>query len=274
MWDTDSEPRLNQEYAVRTTRDLYMEERRHEILRRVQDHGRVSVSDLSQTFNVSEVTVRADLHALTEKGLIVRTHGGAVPASEALQDMALANRERLQISEKGQIGQASAALVEQGDAIYLDSSSTALAIARYLKGHHQVTVITTSIAVAQALLDAPGVTVVMPGGTIQRDTASLIGTDGLANFERFHIQKGFFGAHGLAILEGLTDISADVVNVKRPMVAMCRQVVAVVDATKWNRVGLASFADLTDIDCIITDAHAPSGLVEQVQALGVDVVLV
>jgi DeoR/GlpR family transcriptional regulator of sugar metabolism len=78
----------------------------------------------------------------------------------------------------------------------------------------------------------------------------------------------------MAIPEGLTDISADVAAAKQPIVALCRQVIAVVDATKWNRVGLASFAQINDIDIVITDRHAPPDLVEQVRALGVEVFLV
>lgn len=255
-------------------RDLYMEERRQEILQRIENLGRVSVADLSMDFGVSEVTIRADLHALAKRDLIVRTHGGAVAANSGLQELALANRRQQQIQEKDHIGKAGAALVYDGEAIYLDGSSTALVIAQHLKDHQGVTVVTSSIAVAQELLETPGVTVVMPGGTVQRDTASLIGSDGLAFLQQFNIQMGFFGAHGIAIPEGLTDISADIAAVKQPMVKMCRQVVAVVDATKWNRVGLASFAEIEDIDCVITDVHAPPDLIEQVRDLGVDVILV
>ncbi len=114
----------------------------------------------------------------------------------------------------------------------------------------------------------------MPGGIVQGDTASLIGADGLAYLRKFNIQKGFFGAHGIAFREGLTDINADVAAAKQPIVAMCRQVIAVVDATKWDRVGLASFAQIQDIDTVITDQYAPSDLVEQVRVLGVEVFLV
>ena len=89
-----------------------------------------------------------------------------------------------------------------------------------------------------------------------------------------NIQKGFFGAHGLNIPEGLTDVSAGEADVKRPLVAMCRQVIAVLDATKWGRVGLASFARLDELDCVVTDAQAPADLVEQVRSWGVEIELV
>lgn len=253
-------------------RDLYMEERRQAILRQVQEAGRVTVAGLSEVYGVSEVTVRADLQALCDQGLLERTHGGAVRISSGLHDLALTRRLRQQVQEKDHIGRVAAQQVEDGEAVFLDSSSTALAIARHLKQRRQLTIITNSLAVAQEMLDAADVTVVMTGGTLQKDTASLIGTEGLAFLRRYNIQKGFFGAHGVAIAEGLTDISADEADVKRPLLAMCRQVIAVADGTKWGRAGLASFAQIEDLDMLITDEHAPAALVERVTGLGVQVI--
>lgn len=259
---------------MRTTKDLYLEERRQEILRRVNQEERVSVAELSQQFGVSEVTIRSDLQALAERNLVVRTHGGALPSARSLYDLSLALRRQRQVQEKSRIGEAGAALVADGDAIFLDSSSTALAIAQHIRHHRHLTVVTNSLAVAQDMLDAPGVTVVMVGGTLRRDTASMVGTDGLEMLRKFNIQKGFFGAHGISLAEGLTDVSADEAEVKRPLVAMCHQVVAVLDATKWGRVGLASFAHLEQVDCIISDVHAPADVVAQMRELGIEVILV
>ena len=108
-------------------------------------------------------------------------------------------RRQQQVQEKSRIGEAGAAMVANGDAIMLDSSSTALAIAQHLKNHRHLTIVTNSLAVAQEMLDAPGVTVVMTGGRVRRDTASLVGTDGLDALRKFNIQKGFFGAHGITV---------------------------------------------------------------------------
>jgi DeoR/GlpR family transcriptional regulator of sugar metabolism len=256
------------------SRDLYLEERRQEILRQVDQDGRVSVAALSQRLGVSEVTIRADLQALAERKLVVRTHGGAIPASGGRYELALAMRRQHQVQEKSRIGEAGAALVADGDAIFVDSSSTALAIVQHLKSRRQLTIVTNSLAVAQELQNASQVSVVMPGGTLQNETASLIGIDGLEILRKFNIQKGFFGAHGLSLPEGLTDVSADEADVKRQLVAMCRQNIAVLDATKWGQVGLASFASLDDINLIITDAHAPTNLMEQVRSQGIEIIVV
>lgn len=251
-----------------------VQERRHEILDNVLRSGRVSVGDLSQAFGVSEVTIRGDLQMLAEQGLLVRTHGGAIPANRLSPELSLALRRQQQTLAKDHIGEAGAALIQDGDAVWLDTSSTALAIARHLSHHRHVTVITNSIAIVQELIDYPHLAVVVPGGRLRAETASLIGVDGLDFVRRFNIQKGFFGAHGLTMDEGLTDVSVDEADVKRMLVGLCRQVVAVLDATKWGRAGLASFAALNQIDTIITDQSAPPDQVAQARAAGVDVLLV
>jgi DeoR/GlpR family transcriptional regulator of sugar metabolism len=256
------------------SKDLYLEERRQQVLHRVREDGRVSVAQLSQEFGVSEVTIRNDLQALADRRLIVRTHGGAVSANPETYELALAMRRQQQVQEKGRIGEAGAAIVTNGDAIILDSSSTALAIAQHLKSHRHLTIVTNSLAVAQEMLDAPGVTVVMSGGRVRRDTASLVGTDGLDILDKFNIQKGFFGAHGITVEDGLTDVNADEAEVKRELVTMCRQVVAVLDATKWGQVGLVSFAPLERVNTVISDTHAPADLVEQIRALDTEIILV
>jgi DeoR/GlpR family transcriptional regulator of sugar metabolism len=255
---------------------MYPEERRQRILQLLKDQGRVMVTELSKQFGVSEVTVRGDLQTLARQGKLIRTHGGAVPAAVGPmdEDLMLESRKRQHPEEKSRIGAAAAELVDKGDAIYLDGSSTALAIARHLKDRQMVTVLTSGLAVAQELMDAPGITVVLPGGTVQKETSSLIDADGLAYLDKFNIQKCFIGAHGLALREGLTDISADVAEVKRALVARCRQVIAIIDASKWGRVGLATFAPVEELDMVITDADAPEDLVEAIREKGVDVRLV
>lgn len=254
--------------------DMTVPERRHEILSRTTREGRVTVAELSRLFGVSEVTIRQDLQALAEQNLLVRTHGGAIPANRLAPELSLALRRQQQVLAKDRIGAAGAAMIRDGDAVFLDTSSTALAVALRLTQHREVTVITNSIAIVQELMPYPDLTVVMPGGRLRRETASLIGVDGLSVLDGYNIQTGFFGAHGLSLAEGLTDVSADEADVKAAMAARCRRVIAIIDATKWGRVGFASFAPLSAIDQIITDADAPADLVARVREAGIGVVAV
>jgi DeoR/GlpR family transcriptional regulator of sugar metabolism len=258
---------------METSADLYPAERQQQILAHLNKNGRASVSELSQMFGVSEVTIRADLQMLTAQDLIVRTHGGAVLVPR-VPELSLTLRRQLQVDEKERIGAAAAEFVANGDAVFLDASSTALALANALRQQRDLTILTHSLVVAQSMLNAPGVSLVMTGGTLQRETVSLMGTDGLVVLNKYNIKTGFFGAHGLSFPEGLTDVSPGEADVKRAVVAMCRQVVALIDATKWGRVGPASFARPEDLNVIVTDAQAPAELVEQACALGTRVVQV
>jgi DeoR family transcriptional regulator of aga operon/DeoR family fructose operon transcriptional repressor len=258
---------------METSADLYPAERQQRILAHLNKKARASVSELSQMFGVSEVTIRADLQMLAAQDLIVRTHGGAVLVSR-VPELSLTLRRQQQVDEKERIGAAAAEFVANGDAVFLDASSTALTLAHALRQRRDLTILTHSLVVAQSMLDTPGVTVVMTGGTLQRETVSLMGTDGLAILCKYNLKTGFFGAHGLSFPEGLTDVSAGEAEVKRQVVALCRQVVALIDATKWGRVGPASFARPEDLHVIITDAQAPSELVEQARVLGTRVMQV
>ncbi len=256
---------------------MYLQERRQSVLKRVQEKGRVSVAELSDEFGVSEVTIRQDLQALSESKLIVRTFGGAVPADGGLYELTLALRRGRRVQEKRRIGQAGAAMVKDSDAIFVDSSSTALAIAQNLTNLERVTVITNGLAVAQELLAIPSVTVVMIGGKLRRDTASLVGTDGLDVARKFNIRKGFFGASGLSIKNGLTDVSVEEAETKQQIIKMCHHVVAVIDATKWGQVGVISFASLHDINTIISDSNVPDDLHEltaYIRELEIETILV
>lgn len=263
----------NNHKQIESAPDLYREERRQAILERLAVQGRVSVAELSASFGVSEVTVRADLQALAERRLVLRTHGGAVNAGGG-SELALVLRRQRQVKEKGRIGAAGAAMVLDGDAIFLDSSSTSLAIAHHLKQRRHVTVVTNSLEVAHELFDAPAIDLLLIGGSLQRATASLVGAHDLEQIQAINIEKGFFGAHGISCDAGLTDVSPEEAAVKHTLVVRCRQVIAVIDATKWGRAGVASFATLDRVTCVITDAGAPDELVRQVQSAGVRVTIV
>lgn len=239
----------------------------------LEHEGRVSVTDLSRRLGFSQATVRSDLDALAVQGLLVRTHGGAIASDRTDLELSFDVRRRLYSAQKQRIGTAAAAMVEDGEAIALDASTTALALANQIKGRHELTVITNSLLVAMALLDAPGVTILMPGGFLRPDSASLTGRGGSDFIGQFNLQKGFFGAKGLTFEEGLTDVNSDEVAVKRDWVAQARRVIAIVDSSKWGRVGFASFASIDQVDCVITDEGAPSDMVAALRESGVDVII-
>jgi DeoR/GlpR family transcriptional regulator of sugar metabolism len=252
---------------------LFLQERREQIKTLLEREGRVSVVSLSERFDLSQATIRSDLDALAAQGLLVRTHGGAIASDRTDLELPYEVRRRLHSPQKQRIAAAAAAMVEDGEAIALDASTTALALADYIKHRHEVTVVTNGLVIAMALLEAPGVTILMPGGFLRRDSASLTGLEGSEFLKQFNFQKGFFGAKGLTLEDGLTDVNSDEVVVKRDWVAHARQVIAIVDSSKWGRVGFVSFASIEQIDCIITDEGAPPDMVAAFREAGVGVII-
>jgi DeoR/GlpR family transcriptional regulator of sugar metabolism len=252
---------------------LFLEERREQIMALLERDGRVFVTDLSHRLRFSEATIRSDLAALASQGLLLRTHGGAIVSDRIDLEMSFDVRRRLHSAQKKRIGAAAAATIEDGDAIVLDASTSALAVAQQIKGRRELTVITNGLFIAIALLDTPGITVLMPGGFLRRDSVSLTGIGSNHFIRQFNLQKGFFSAKGISLREGLTDVDTSEVAIKRDLVRQVKQVIAIVDGSKWGRVGFASFASLDEVDCIITDQGAPPDMVAAVREAGVNVVI-
>jgi len=249
-------------------------ERRQAILRILEEEGRVAVADLSRRFALSEVTIRKDLAWLEAQGLLIRTHGGALPADRNPAELAFEVRERLNREEKLRIGQAAASLVQDGDSIALDASTTAMYLARFLRDRRELTVVTNGIRVAMEFAGRSGITVLMPGGTLRWEAFSLVGAWGEDILRRIHIQKAFVGAKGLTLEEGLTDVNPEEVRLKSAIVEAAKEVIAIVDHTKWGRVAFATFCPLDRVRLVITDNQAPPDMVEAVRERGVEVWLV
>lgn len=254
---------------------LFLQERHDQIATLLQEQGRVSVADLSERFAVSAVTIRNDLALLERQGRLRRTHGGAMVKSDlGLEPPAFALRKELRLAQKERIGRSAASLVRDGDSIALDASTTAWQIARHLKERRELTVVTNGLFVALEFLDSPGVTVVMPGGSLRAASASLVGDQGACILERYHVQRGFFGAGGFTLEEGLTDTNQYEVELKQRMVERSKEVIAVVDSSKWGQVTFASLALVAQLDRVITDDAAPGEMVAELRERGIEVALV
>ncbi|RME80626.1 MAG: DeoR/GlpR transcriptional regulator [Caldilineae bacterium] len=247
-------------------------QRRQAILMALKEKGQVTVAELSERFGVSEVTIRADLQALYEQGLLLRTRGGAM-ATKALPELSFDVRKQQRSRQKARIGKAAAHLIHSGDTIALDASTTAQAIIPHIKHLAELNVVTNSLRVAMSLLDAPQVHVMLPGGHLRRESISLVGQEGCEFFEDININVGFFGARGITLEEGFTDVNLEEVHTKRAMVTRCKKVVIVADASKWGQVATTTFAPVERVDTVITDTDAPVDLVAEMRRRGVEVIL-
>jgi DeoR/GlpR family transcriptional regulator of sugar metabolism len=256
---------------------VFARERQQQIAAAVEQHGRARVTDLAARFGVSAVTIRKDLLVLEEQRRIVRTHGGAIAAERDRPELAFDVRARMQRDEKHRIGAFAASLVSDGESIALDASTTALHVARNLaRREHwqQLTVVTNGIRIASELAGHAGIVVLMPGGRLRFEALSLIGPLGSSLYRRVNVQKAFVGAAGFTIDSGLSDAIEEEAQIKRSMVAGAREVVAIVDHTKWGRAASATFCRTDRISAVIGDDRAPVDMAEALRAMGIRVHLV
>ncbi|MBV8714448.1 MAG: DeoR/GlpR transcriptional regulator [Chloroflexi bacterium] len=253
--------------------------RQRRILGLVHERGDARVSELRDLFGVSEVTVRSDLAALASQGLLIRTHGGAALPERGVKSLELtfAAREARNVQLKARIGLAAADLVQSGQSVVLDASTTALQIARALRGRpslHDVTVITNGVHTALELLEVPGLSTILTGGQLRATAVSLTGGLAADLLSKVHGSLGFFGAQGVTTTQGLTDVNLQEVEMKAAMASVCERVVAVVDHTKLGQVGLATFVPLSALSMLITDVAADRRFVAELESAGVEVQLV
>src|SRR5579859_656744 len=253
--------------------------RRQRILGLVNERGDTLVSELKALFGVSEVTVRSDLAELARRGLVVRTHGGAASPAGGLRalELTFATRDQSNVELKARIGAAAAALIQNGQSVMLDASTTALQLARALRRQpplEDVTVITNGVHTALELVNTPGVNTILTGGQLRATAVSLTGALAADLLGKVHASLGFFGAKGLTLGQGLTDVNLQEVEMKATMAAVCERVVAIVDHTKLGAVSLATFVTLRGIALVITDDGADPAIVADLEHAGVEVRLV
>jgi DeoR/GlpR family transcriptional regulator of sugar metabolism len=256
---------------VRVGKEHRLAERRQALVVTLERAGQLSVAELSVRFDVSEVTIRQDLQALSEQGLLLRTRGGAL-AINVLPELSFDVRQQQYADRKARIGREAATLLQNEDTVFIDASTTAAAIIPYLRASQlTLTVLTNSLKVAMGLIGAPRVDVIMPAGRLRRESISLVRSSANDMFSEVYIRVGFFGARGFTPEQGLTEISLEEAQIKRSVTTRCQKVVGLIDARKWGQVASMAFASLDEIDAIITDEGAPEDLVEAVRRLGVDV---
>jgi DeoR/GlpR family transcriptional regulator of sugar metabolism len=252
--------------------NLSQQERMQEVLRMLETRDAVHVAELSKAFAVSEVTVRSDLSAMARQGLVARVRGGVRPLQRGQSELGFDFRLRLEVERKRAIAMAAATMVEEGEAIALDSSTTAYYLALELRTKKELVVVTNGLLIAAALADAPGISVLVTGGMLRLHAMSLVGDVGAEALRGTRISKGFLGARGLAIDDGLMDLNPDEVRIKREMADVCERVIGIVDGTKWHRTALLPFVPTDQVDAIVTDKGAPPEEVEAWRARDVDIV--
>jgi DeoR/GlpR family transcriptional regulator of sugar metabolism len=254
-------------------RNIPQVERHQSILRLLEDRDSVSVVELADQFAVSEVTVRSDLAELASRGLVARVRGGVRAVYRGHSEIGFDLRLRVEVERKRAIARLAATLVGEGEAIALDASTTAYYLALELREKRELVVVTNGLITATALADAPGVTVIVTGGSLRLSAMSLVGDLGAEVIRHTRINKGFLGGGGLSVERGLMDLNPEEVRIKCEMAEACDQVYGILDGTKWCREALLSFTATSKLAGLITDSGAPSDVVDSWRAAEVQVLI-
>ncbi len=250
------------------------EERRRAILEMLHRQGRVLVTELSGHFDTSQVTIRKDLEALHARGQVHRTHGGALPARESvLEDPTLREKEKLHRQEKLRIALAATRKVSEGQVIILDSGTTTTAIARALRDFKNLTIVTNAVNIA-AELSGTTVEVILTGGTLRKNSFSLVGPIAEETLRRLSADLLFLGVDGFDVHFGLSTPNLLEAKVNRVMVEIAKRTIAVCDSSKFGRRSLSLIAPPSALHEIITDGGIPKSDLRSLKQAGTEVTIV
>ena len=253
---------------------MLIEERRQHILSLIQSQGRVLVDELSSNLDLSQITIRKDLDYLEAKDLLIRTHGGALPArAGALSDPTIKEKEELYHDEKVKIAKAAAAMVSEGQCIILDSGTTTTEIARSIAPLRHLTVITNALNIA-ADLARSDFEIIMIGGTLRKNSLSVVGPLADDVLREMHADIVFLGVDGFDLKIGLTTPNVLEARVNRAMVTAAEKVVVVCDSSKFNRRSLSLIVAASEIDHVITDSQLSEIDARAIRDAGIELTIV
>lgn len=230
-------------------------ERRHSLLDILSKQPGLRTSELARALGVSEGTIRNDLNALEEEGRLKRVHGGAVlNIQDQFQNKSFIRRFNQNVAAKLAIAREAALFVTDGDSIFLDASSTSYYLARALSARNKLRVMTNGFEVARELAQNSSNTVILIGGVVNNDSSSVTGLLSEQIMAEMHVEKAFFSCSGFSIERGMTEVHFEEAQLKRKAIESSKQVIALIDSSKFGKEDLTPFATTKQIAHLFTDS--------------------
>lgn len=238
-------------------------ERRNYILKQLNSKSSVTVSELSETFGLSEVSVRKLLIAMEKEGTLKRTWGGAVSAYGSLREFSHQEKESRQREEKIAIAQAAYDCIGDGEAVFLDAGTTTLQLARLIVSgpKRNILACTNSIHVALELSKASDIQTIVIGGELRTNIYSCTGSLADQALSQLFFDKGFITGNHFTLERGFSTPTLTEAELKRKALRMSKEKFILMDYTKYGDDSLVSIAPADGIDVLITDWHVPHHLV-------------
>ena len=252
---------------------MFPAERRRRIAELIKQRGTITVSELSQLFSVSEMTIHRDLAYLQELNILEKSYGGVLAKPSLTMEPDFAERLKSCASEKQDIARRAAEMVEDGDCLIVDPSTTCLALAQQLRAKRNLTVFVLGPHTLMELLAAPGITLLCIGGQFNTRTMSVTGPEAEHFLSQIHVDKCFIGANSISAQRGVSDPFPMEASVKRRAVEAANQTILLADHTKFGRESLIVTVPLEAIDVVVTDSKTPEIYYSEIAAKGVKVVI-
>ena len=254
---------------------MYAEERRQAMGQLITRERRVSVTRLSEEFDVTTETVRRDLSILERIGLVRRVHGGAVPASSlAVVEAGLGERDTEHTTAKESIAAAALSLLPpSGSTIVIDAGSTTVRLAAALPRDHRLSVVTHCVPVAARLAGLPHIDLVLLPGQVRPSTQAAVGPDTIAALSQLRADVSFIGTNGISLDHGLSTPDRTEAATKRAIVAAGRRTVLLVDSSKIGIESTIRFATLDQVDTVVTDDGITDSDRSTLEQAGLEVVV-
>lgn len=252
---------------------MYAEERQQQILTLARTKGRVDVTALAKSLDVTTETVRRDLDRLVRQGLLTRVHGGAIPHNRIDFEPELSKRDTMATAEKSRIARAALSLLPRQGTVLIDGGTTTARLAAAVPDDSELTFATNAWPIASLLSNRPGATVHLIGGRIRRRTMAAVDAWALEAIASINVDVACLGTNGVSVKRGLTTPDASECAIKAAMIDSARKVVILADSSKYDNNHFARFARLSDVDVIISDGGLTEPAREAIMEAGPDVLI-
>lgn len=246
-------------------------ERKNAILAKLSMEGKVLVSDLSREYGVTEETIRRDLEKLEKEGLAKKTYGGAVKNDNFNIDLPFHVRKQTNVESKQYIASVIGSMINDGDYIMLDSSTTALNVIKSIMHKKKITLITNSIEILLELSNKPDWTVISTGGTLKEGGLSLLGYQAERMVSSFHVDMAICSCKGMDSSIGVTDSNERDAEIKKAFYKSAKKRILALDSSKFDKTSFVKVCDISDIDIIVTEKKTSDVWAERLRQAGVEI---
>ncbi|MBT8043683.1 MAG: DeoR/GlpR family DNA-binding transcription regulator [Verrucomicrobiae bacterium] len=234
--------------------------------------GSVRTKEIAKSLEVTDETIRKDFEFLEQQGLLVRSHGGAIPPKRVIRELSLNERQNINREAKNAIAKAAAKRIQPNETVFIDASSTALTITQYLP-EFPITVITNSHDVISALAGSENMDLISTGGLFESRSRSLIGLAAEKTLLRYNIHRMFFSGNGLDLKRGVSESNSRQAAFKEHVIAAAEDVCFLADESKIGARSAFFFAECSDLTSLVTTKGANPAILESIRNMGIEIIM-